>query len=99
MTEQSEHATNLSPHPVFAKKTPEPQQTGLAEADRRWLVSAVEIVVNMISFASSNDNDQVHHTEYSEPELNKMYDMFKHDYPRGGMFRQIFFATLKYFYA
>ena len=29
----------------------------------------------------------LHHTEFSEAELERLYTIFKTDYPRGGMFR------------
>ena len=32
----------------------------------------------------------IHHTEFDEPELDRLYKLFKHDYPRGGMFRNQF---------
>ena len=32
------------------------------------------------------------HTDFQEPELDKMYALFKNDYPHGGMFRSQFSA-------
>ena len=32
----------------------------------------------------------LHHTEFSEVELDRLYSIFKTDYPRGGMFRSQF---------
>ena len=34
----------------------------------------------------------IHHTEFAEAELERLYKMFKADYPRGGMFRSQFSA-------
>ena len=34
----------------------------------------------------------IHHTEFPEPELDRLYKLFKQDYPRGGMFRNQFSA-------
>ena len=32
----------------------------------------------------------IHHTEFPEQELDRLFKLFKHDYPRGGMFRSQF---------
>ena len=34
----------------------------------------------------------INHTDFQEPELDKMYALFKNDYPHGGMFRSQFSA-------
>ena len=36
----------------------------------------------------------LHHTEFSEAELERLYTIFKTDYPRGGMFRSQVNITL-----
>ena len=32
----------------------------------------------------------LHHTDFAEPELDRLYGIFRTDYPRGGMFRSQF---------